>query len=169
MKEPLREPARASGQDADADAGGRGGARRHIAFVGGVDRIERQIVAHGAAVGVEVEVHSGRTSGQSTERIAALVHRTDLVVIVTGTNSHNAVRVAKREATRAGVPVHIVTFCGAAQARALVALVAAGSAHELGQGARTPGACGSAFPLRAGGLRGGGRERPIRASGHDSA
>jgi hypothetical protein len=107
-------------------------ARPRVAFVGGIDRIERQIVAFGEDVGVDVEVHSGRTSGNSTDRIAALVRRTSLLVIVTGTNSHNAVRVAKREATRVGVPVRIVTFCGAAQARALVA--------QLAQGAEQPAA-----------------------------
>ena len=101
-------------------------ARPHVAFVGGIDRIERQIVAFGEQVGVDVEVHNGRTNGSSTSRIAALAHRTDLLVIVTGTNSHNAVQVAKREAAKAGVPVRIVTFCGAAAARALLARVASG-------------------------------------------
>jgi hypothetical protein len=96
-------------------------ARRRVAFIGGIDRIERQIVAFGEQIGVEVEVHNGKTNGSSTNRIAAMVHRTDLLVIVTGTNSHNAVRVAKREAAKAGVAVRIVTFCGAAAARALVA------------------------------------------------
>jgi hypothetical protein len=98
--------------------------RKRIAFVGGIDRIERQIVSYGVEVGVDVEVHHGRTSGSSSSRIGALAHRSDLLVIVTGTNSHNAVRVAKREASKAGVPVHIVTFCGAAAARALIAQVA---------------------------------------------
>jgi hypothetical protein len=100
------------------------GPRKRIAFVGGIDRIERQIVSYGVEVGVDVEVHHGRTSGSSSARIGALAHRSDLLVIVTGTNSHNAVRVAKREASKAGVPVHIVTFCGAAAARALIAQVA---------------------------------------------
>jgi hypothetical protein len=100
--------------------------RRRVAFVGGIDRIERQIVTFGEQLGVDVEVHSGRTSGSSTGRIAALVHRTDLLVIVTGTNSHNAVQVAKREAMRSGVPMRIVKFCGAASARALIAGVASG-------------------------------------------
>ncbi|MBV9949014.1 MAG: DUF2325 domain-containing protein [Myxococcales bacterium] len=102
--------------------------RPHVAFVGGIDRIERQIVAYGEEIGVEVEVHSGRTSGSSTDRIAALVHRTDLLVVLTGTNSHNAVRIAKREAARAGVPMRILTFCGAAQARALLDRMACGAA-----------------------------------------
>jgi hypothetical protein len=102
--------------------------RIRVAFIGGIDRIERQIVSFGEQIGVEVEVHSGRTSGQSTDRIGALVRRADLLVIVTGTNSHNAVRVAKREAAVVGVPVELLTFCGARQARALLARVASSSA-----------------------------------------
>jgi hypothetical protein len=48
------------------------------------------------------------------------VHRTDLVVIVTGTNSHNAVHVAKREAAKSGARVVILKSCGAGTARALL-------------------------------------------------
>jgi len=98
--------------------------RRRVAFVGGIDRIERQIVAYGEELGVEVEVHNGRTRGSNNSRLQALVARTDCVVIVTGTNSHNAVTIAKREAAKAGVPVRILSFCGAAAARAVVASVA---------------------------------------------
>ena len=101
--------------------------RRRIAFVGGIDRIERQIVTFGEQIGVEVEVHNGRTGGSGITRLEALVQRTDLVVIVTGTNSHNAVQIAKREAAKAGVPCRILTFCGAATARAAVASVAGGT------------------------------------------
>lgn len=94
--------------------------RRRVAFVGGIDRIERQIVGFGAALGIDVEVHNGRTSGNRAARLAALVQRNDLVVVVTGTNSHNAVHIVKREAARVGTVVKIVTFCGAAAARALL-------------------------------------------------
>jgi hypothetical protein len=119
----MRDATRAGRSGARAEAG-----RPRVAFVGGIDRIERQIVAFGEDVGVEVEVHSGRTSGKSTDRIAALIRRTRLLVIVTGTNSHNAVRVAKREAAKAGVPVRMLTFCGAAAARAVIAEVLADEA-----------------------------------------
>ncbi|HZU85703.1 MAG TPA: DUF2325 domain-containing protein [Polyangiaceae bacterium] len=96
-------------------------ARVRVAFVGGIDRIERQVVAFGEQLGVHVEVHNGRTGGSGTSRLASLVRRNDLVVIVTGTNSHSAVHIVKREAAKAGVPVRIVTFCGTASARALLA------------------------------------------------
>jgi hypothetical protein len=98
--------------------------RPHVAFVGGIDRIERELVLFGEQIGVDIEAHNGRTGGNGRARLSALVHRTDLVVIITGTNSHNAVHVAKREAAKAGVPVRIMTFCGAAAARALVASMA---------------------------------------------
>ena len=94
--------------------------QRRVAFVGGIDRIEQQIVSFGDRVGVEVEVHTGRTGGSRTARLAAIVRGSQLVVVVTGTNSHNAVHIVKREASRAGVPVRILTFCGAASARALL-------------------------------------------------
>jgi hypothetical protein len=48
------------------------------------------------------------------------VQRTDLLVIVTRTNSHNAVHVAKREANRLGIPMRIIKTCGVGTARALL-------------------------------------------------
>jgi len=95
-------------------------ARTRVAFVGGVRKVEREIVALGDKLGVDVEVHDGHTKGQGIERLAAVVHRTDLVVIVTGTNSHNAVHVAKREAAKSGARVVILKSCGAGTARALL-------------------------------------------------
>jgi hypothetical protein len=112
--------------------------RRHIAFVGGIDRIERQIVSFGEQLGVDVEVHNGKTNGGSTARIAALARRTDLLVIVTGTNSHNAVHVAKREAMKSGVAMRIVTFCGAAAARSLIAAVASSASPPAHQVSESP-------------------------------
>jgi hypothetical protein len=97
---------------------------RRVGFVGGIDRIEPQILGFGERLGLRVEVHNGRVTGKSRTRLEALVHRNDLVVVVTGTNSHNAVHIVKREAAKVGVPVQLVTFCGAAAARALLARVA---------------------------------------------
>jgi hypothetical protein len=99
-----------------------------VGFVGGHDRVERQIVSFGAAIGVEVEVHNGATSGQGKARLVALVHRTDIVIIVTGTNSHNAVHLAKREAAKSGAHVRILKSCGAGTARALLAELARSAA-----------------------------------------
>jgi hypothetical protein len=95
-------------------------ARSRVAFVGGVRKVEREILAFGEEMGVDVEVHDGHTKGQGISRLAAVVHRTDLVVIITGTNSHNAVQVAKREASKAGKRVLILKACGARTARAVL-------------------------------------------------
>jgi Uncharacterized protein conserved in bacteria (DUF2325) len=95
-----------------------------VAFVGGHDRVEREILAFGAELGIGVEVHDGHTGGNGKGRLIALMHRTDLVVLITGTNSHNGVLLAKREAAKAGARVHIVKACGAAAARALLAEIA---------------------------------------------
>jgi hypothetical protein len=52
------------------------------------------------------------------------VRRTDVVVIVTGTNSHNGVHLAKREAEKAGARICILKSCGAGTARALLSEIA---------------------------------------------
>jgi hypothetical protein len=100
----------------------------HVTFVGGHDRVEREIVPFGARLGLVVEVHNGQTRGNGADRLIALVRRTDLVVIVTGTNSHGAVHIAKREAAKSGARVRILKSCGAGTARALLAELAQASA-----------------------------------------
>jgi hypothetical protein len=95
-------------------------ARPHVAFVGGAQRIASGLMALSDEVGVDVEVHDGHTRGNGAARLAALVQRTQLVVIITGTNSHNAVQVAKREAARWNVPVRMLRACGLGTARALL-------------------------------------------------
>jgi hypothetical protein len=98
--------------------------RRRVSFVGGAERVERGLLALADEVGVDVEVHDGHTRGSGADRLAAAVQRSDLLVIITGTNSHNAVHVAKREAARFGVPVRILRSCGVGRARTLLAEVA---------------------------------------------
>jgi hypothetical protein len=83
-----------------------------------VHRVDREIVGIGEELGVAVEVHDGHTSGQ---RLIALVRRTDVVILVMGIVSHAAACVAKREAARTGVPVHVLKSCSCSAARALLA------------------------------------------------
>jgi hypothetical protein len=99
-----------------------------VTFVGGHDRVEREIVSFGAQLGVDVVVHNGHTRGNGAERLIGLIQRTDVVVIVTGTNSHNAVHIAKREAARAGARLVILRSCGTGTARALIAEIAQSTA-----------------------------------------
>lgn len=98
--------------------------RPRVTFVGGAERIEPTLLALGDELGIEVEFHGGHTSGNGATRLASLVQRSDFLVIITGINSHNAVKVAKREANRLGVPMHILKACGIGTARALLATIA---------------------------------------------
>jgi hypothetical protein len=98
--------------------------RLRVGFVGGHERVEREIVASGARLGIDVEVNNGHTAGPGKDRLVALVQRTDVVVIVTGTNSHNAVFIAKRAAAKAGTRVRILKACGSERARELLAQIA---------------------------------------------
>jgi hypothetical protein len=113
-----------------AAGGASAGPQPRVAFIGGVERIEREILCCGHELGIEVEVHNGHTrgGGGGIARLTALIHRNDLVIIITGTNSHAAVRTAKREAVKSGARVRIVKFCGAGTARSLLAEVARSAA-----------------------------------------
>ncbi len=99
-----------------------------VAFVGGHERVEREILACGAQLGIEVELHDGHTRGGGADRLVALVYRNDLVVIVTGTNSHNAVHVAKRELAKSGARFRILKACGTRTARAILTELAQAAA-----------------------------------------
>ena len=69
-------------------------------------------------------MHNGHTQGGGTARLVALVHRTDVVVIVTGTNSHNAVQIARREAVKSGAHLRLLKYLGVGAARALLTEIA---------------------------------------------
>ncbi len=105
------------------------GSKLRVAFVGGVQCVDRQLVALGDELGVEVEVHQGRMNSQSKQRLVALIARANVMVLVTGVNSHGAVSIATREAERSGTEVRILKFCGSSRARSLLSeLVQAGAA-----------------------------------------
>jgi hypothetical protein len=105
--------------------------RPSVAFVGGAERLERSLIAAGAELGVDVEVHDGGTGSGGRARLSAIVHRTDLVVVVTGVNSHNAVKIARREAEKSGTRVRFFKSCGTAAARALLGEVASEYARQV--------------------------------------
>jgi hypothetical protein len=92
-------------------------ARLRVAWIGGVHRAYREIVDIGDEMGIDVEVHDGRTTGR---RLSALVRRMDVVIVVIGIVSHAAVQVAKREAAKSGARVHVLTSSGCGAARALL-------------------------------------------------
>jgi hypothetical protein len=99
-------------------------ARLRVAFVGGVECVDRQLIALGDELGIDVEVHHGHMKGQSKQRLVSLIARTNILVLVTGVNSHGAVSIAKREAARSGAEVRILKFCGSSRARALLSELA---------------------------------------------
>ncbi len=127
--------------------GGLGRALR-VGFVGGHDRVEREVVSVGSELGLDVEVHNGCTAGQGRHRLVALVERSDLVVIVTGINSHNAVHIAKRTAAKAGTHIRILKACGSGTARLLLGEIARAGA-ERGESRRSSVSigCGQSSPV----------------------
>jgi hypothetical protein len=94
--------------------------RLRVAFVGGVECVDRQLLALGDELGIDVEVHHGHMKAQSKQRLVSLIARANVLVLVTGVNSHGAVSVAKREAERFGTEVRILKFCGSSKARSLL-------------------------------------------------
>ncbi len=93
-----------------------------VAFVGGLERLEPEIVAFGRRLASRSRFWPHERQQEQPARGGR--PQDDLVVIVTGTNGHNAVRIAKRAALKSGLDVRILKFCGAASARALLAELA---------------------------------------------
>jgi len=67
-----------------------------IGIVGGVERGWTTYERMAAACGHTVELHGGHIRGRGQETLEALVRRSDLLVIVTGINSHAAVQQARK-------------------------------------------------------------------------
>lgn len=107
-----------------------------VAFVCGMDRLERTIVEAGEALGVEIEVHRGNVHGRGSDALERVIRRADRVVVVTGLNSHGGVLTAKRIARQAGVELEIVNHCGIATARELLRGYVAATAPKSTAGKR---------------------------------
>jgi hypothetical protein len=92
-----------------------------IGIVGGIDRTASLLQGVAAARGHALELHTGVISGSaSAATLRALVARSELVVVVTDVNSHNAVKTARREARLRNRPLRIVRRIGASQFAALL-------------------------------------------------
>jgi len=84
-----------------------------IGIIGGLDRNVAALHGLAEAAGHDVRFHTGVMSGPaSAAALRALVARSELVVVVTDINSHNAVRTARREARLLGRPLKIVRKMG---------------------------------------------------------
>ena len=92
-----------------------------IGIVGGLDRAAGELEEIARARGHQLEVHSGTIAGPaSSASLRALVARADLVIVLTDINSHNGVRMARRQARISRRPVRLLRRLGASQFEALV-------------------------------------------------
>lgn len=73
-----------------------------IGIIGGAERSDPQYRRIAEEAGHQLEYHDGHMSGRRVASLEALVKRSDLLVITTDVNSHNAVRLARGFATKSG-------------------------------------------------------------------
>jgi len=84
-----------------------------IGIVGGLDRSAPGLKGIASAAGHRLELHTGGIAGPgSASGLRALVTRSDLVIVLTDVNSHNAVQMARRQAHSQGVPVRLLSRLG---------------------------------------------------------
>jgi hypothetical protein len=98
-----------------------------IAVIGGLERHEAEIARRAEAVGHAVEFHRGRVGGRHADELEAVVQRCELAIIVTEVNSHGAMYIAKKAATRSGRPALITRTCGPSRFSAILDSMASGS------------------------------------------
>jgi Uncharacterized protein conserved in bacteria (DUF2325) len=92
-----------------------------IGIVGGLERSASDLKSIARASGHDVELHTGGLAGPASAGfLRALVIRSDLVIVLTDVNSHNAVRMARRHARHSGVPVRLLRRLGPTQFTALL-------------------------------------------------
>jgi hypothetical protein len=75
-----------------------------IGWIGGVERYEVQLERLAKAAGHELEYHRGDVRGRGAQTLEGLVERCQLIVIVTETNSHGAVQLARKLCARVASP-----------------------------------------------------------------
>ncbi len=108
----------------------------HIVIVGGLDRAEAQLERMAQQAGHSFELHTGHMGGRGSTNLESAIERAHLVVIVTDLNSHGAVQVARKTASRLGRSMLIVRKCSTARfAQVLGALAATGSTGNIGASA----------------------------------
>jgi len=92
----------------------------HIGLVGGIDRSSHHYEALARAQGHTVECHTGDVAGRGSGTLAALVERSDVVIVVTDVNSHGGVLGARRLLKARGRSCMLVRRMGTARFRALL-------------------------------------------------
>jgi hypothetical protein len=96
-----------------------------IAIIGGLERHEAEIERRAGAQGHALEFHRGRVGGRHAGELEAMVQRCDLAIIVTQVNSHGAMYIAKRAASRCGRRALIVRTCSPSSFSTLLASLTA--------------------------------------------
>jgi hypothetical protein len=91
-----------------------------IAWIGGIERNEGQLINIAAEAGHEVEFHPGHIGGRGAGEIRRAVERADLVIILTDVNSHGAVLLAKKMCQKLGRGALVIRRCGPARFRQLL-------------------------------------------------
>jgi hypothetical protein len=92
-----------------------------IGIVGGLDRSARELEARARAGGHELEVHTGVVNGSAAAAsLRSMVTRADLVVILTDINSHNGVRIARRQARLRNRPFKMMRRLSVSQLEAFL-------------------------------------------------
>jgi hypothetical protein len=106
-----------------------------IGIVGGLDRNARDLEGIALACGHHLELHTGGLAGAaSAAGLRALISRSDLVIVLTDVNSHNAVRMARRHARLRRTPLRLLRRLGATQFAAFLRALHPLPAREAGAG-----------------------------------
>jgi hypothetical protein len=105
-----------------------------IGLIGGLDRNAPHYEEIARAQGHSVEWHSGILAGRGGETLAAIVERSDVVVVVTDVNSHGGVFRARRLAKNRGRHCVLVRKMGAGRFKALLSEYGQGVEHALKHG-----------------------------------
>ena len=83
-----------------------------IGIVGGIERGWSDYERLAARRGHRVELHGGHVQGRGGETLESLVRRSDVVLVVTGINSHAAVLQARKLVAKHGRRLLILKSCG---------------------------------------------------------
>jgi hypothetical protein len=99
-----------------------------VAVVGGLERHEAEIARRAEGMGHTVEFHRGWVGGRHAHELEAMVSRSEAVIIVTKVNSHGAMHLAKKAASRHSRPAVMTRNCTPSSIRILLDAVSAARA-----------------------------------------
>lgn len=83
-----------------------------IGIVGGVERNEAHYRKIAEDAGHELVFHSGHINGRTGDKLVEVARSVGLLVVLTDVNSHGAVGVVRKAATRFGTPLMLMRRLG---------------------------------------------------------